>query len=246
MSSFLSRLDARLPFDKSERIILGIVIALHALFLIGFQSSMQRTSDDSADDARVMANLVSSESAQQPAVAPAAAPTPPPPKPKQEQKKVLDEKSTEVQKKPVESKKPEPKAPTPKPSKQELTTPNETNTSETQVPRAAVAPSASGGASGTPIQTDIGKLTVVYQPDADAYYPSFSKRSGEQGAVVVKLIISESGEVVEVALLRSSTFPRLDRAAEEIGQRYRFAPYLVNGVPSKISTNLLIKFNLKN
>jgi periplasmic protein TonB len=246
MSSFLSRLDTHLPFDKSERIILGIVIALHALFLIGFQSSLQRTSDDSADDARVMANLVSPESAQQPAVAPAAAPTPPPPKPKQEQKKVLDEKSTEVQKKPVESKKPEPKAPTPKPSKQDITTPNETNTNETQVPRAAVAPSASGGASGTPIQTDIGKLTVVYQPDADAYYPSFSKRSGEQGAVVVKLIISESGEVVEVALLRSSTFPRLDRAAEEIGQRYRFAPYLVNGVPSKISTNLLIKFNLKN
>jgi periplasmic protein TonB len=248
MSSFLARLDAHLPFDKSERIILAIVIALHALFLIGFQNSMHRTSNDSADDARVMANLVSPESTQQPAVAPAAAPTtpPPPPQPKQEKQNVLDEKSTEVQKKPVEPKKPAPKAPAPKPSKPDIPTPNETNTSETQLPRAAVAPSASGGASGTPIQTDIGKLTVVYQPDADAYYPSFSKRSGEQGAVVVKLIIGESGEVVEVALLRSSSFPRLDRAAEEIGQRYRFAPYLVNGVPSKISTNLLIKFNLKN
>ena len=87
---------------------------------------------------------------------------------------------------------------------------------------------------------------MVYQPDADAYYPSFSKRSGEQGEVVVKLIIDETGSVEEVAMLKSSTFPRLDRAATEIGKRYRFKPFLVNGTPTRISTNLLIKFNLKN
>jgi protein TonB len=117
--------------------------------------------------------------------------------------------------------------------------------SEPQAQNAAVAPSTSGGASGTPIQTDIGKLVVVYQPDADAYYPSFSKRSGEQGTVVVRLIIDETGSVEDVALLQSSSFPRLDRAASEIGRRYRFKPYLVNGSPQRISTNLLIKFNLK-
>ena len=97
MSALLSRLSAQLPFGKSERIIIGVVIALHALFLIGFQSSMQRSSEESANETRVMANLVSPESTQQPAVAPT--PTPPPPSPKQEKKKVLDEKSIEVQKK---------------------------------------------------------------------------------------------------------------------------------------------------
>jgi TonB family protein len=61
----------------------------------------------------------------------------------------------------------------------------------------------------------------------------------------VRLLINESGEVYEVALLQSSTFQRLDRAAIEIGRRYRFKPFLVNGAPVKISTNLLIKFNLK-
>ena len=87
---------------------------------------------------------------------------------------------------------------------------------------------------------------MVYQPDADAYYPSFSKRSGEQGTAVVRLIIDETGSVEDVALLQSSTFPRLDRAATEIGKRYRFKPFVVNGSPQRISTNLLIKFNLKN
>ena len=231
MSTFLNQLNARLPFDKTERIIIGIVIALHLLFLIGFQSSMKPDNDNNLDDARVMANLVSPEAAKQPQAAPAA----PPPKPKQEQKKkTVDEKSTQ--------------APTPPQTQQQAATPPtpQQSKSESQAPNATVAPATTSGSSGTPIQTDIGKLVVVYQPDADAYYPSFSKRSGEQGEVVVRLIIDESGSVEDVALLRSSSFPRLDRAATEIGRRYRFKPFLVNGAPQRISTNLLIKFNLKN
>jgi len=95
-------------------------------------------------------------------------------------------------------------------------------------------------------QIDISKLTVVFQPDADPYYPSFSKRAGEMGEVIVRLIVGENGHVEEVLLLQSSTYPRLDRAAMEIGKRYLFEPFLVNGKPTMISTNLLIKFNLIN
>ena len=230
MSNFLTQMSARLPFDKTERIIIGIVIALHLLFLIGFQSGMKPDNENNLDDTRVMANLVSPEAAKQPQAAPAA----PPPKPKQEQqKKTVDEKSTQ--------------APTPPQTQQQAPTPPAPQSkSESQAPNATVAPATTSGSSGTPIQTDIGKLVVVYQPDADAYYPSFSKRSGEQGEVVVRLIIDESGSVEDVALLRSSSLPRLDRAASEIGRRYRFKPFLVNGAPARISTNLLIKFNLKN
>jgi protein TonB len=223
-------MSASLPFNRSERIIIGVVLGLHFLFLIGFQSGMKPDNDHNLDDARVMANLVSPEAAKQPQAAPAT----PPPKPKQEQKKkTVDEKSTQ--------------APSPPQTQQQAATPpTPQSKSESQAPNATVAPASTSGASGTPIQTDIGKLVVVYQPDADAYYPSFSKRSGEQGEVVVRLIIDESGSVEDVALLRSSSFPRLDRAATEIGRRYRFKPFLVNGSPARISTNLLIKFNLKN
>ena len=189
---------------------------------------MQPNTPDNLDDSRVMANLVSPEAAK-PAQPPA-----PPPKPKQEEKKkTVNEKSTQ--------------APTPPQSQQQAATPpsQQPSKSDAPTPNAAVAPATNGGASGTPIQTDIGKLVVVYQPDADAYYPSFSKRSGEQGEVVVRLIIDEGGNVEDIALLKSSTFPRLDRAASDIGRRYRFKPFLVNGSPARISTNLLIKFNLK-
>ena len=228
MSTFLQKIDARLPFTKSERVIIVIVLVLHALPALEFIHLSARP--PKMDDERVMANLVSPTPAKS-QEAPAA-PKAPPPKPKEEAKKKVEEK------------------PTPKPAATEPKQPNTAqkqteSKSESQTQNAAVAPSSSGGMSGTPIQTDIGKLEVLYQPDADAYYPSFSKRSGEQGTVIVRLIIDQTGSVEDVALLQSSSFPRLDRAASEIGRRYRFKPYVVNGSPQRISTNLLIKFNLK-
>ena len=228
MSTFLEKIDARLPFTKTERIIIGIVLLLHALPALEFLHFSSRP--PKMDDARVMANLVSPDTA---ANKSQQAPATPPPKPKEEpKKKTVEDKSSQK--------------PTPPQTQNTSQQTQQQTKSETQMQNAAVAPSTTGGASGTPIQTDIGKLVVVYQPDADAYYPSFSKRSGEQGTVVVRLIISEVGEVEDVAILQSSAFPRLDRAATDIGRRYRFKPFLVNGSPQRISTNLLIKFNLKN
>ena len=218
MNTLLQRLDARLPFTKSERIIICIVLILHALPALEFIHLSSRP--QKMDDERVMANLVSPEAAKTPE--PSAA-QPPKPKPEQKQKPVV-EKSAE---KPT----PQPQQSSTPPKQQEN---KQESKSEAQAQSAAVAPSTSGGASGTPIQTDIGKLVVVYQPDADAYYPSFSKRSGEQGTAVVRLIIDETGSVEDVALLQSSSFPRLDRAASEIGRRYRFKPYLVTGSPQRI------------
>ena len=78
-NSFLHRLDTHLPFNKTERIIIAIVLLLHALPALEFLHwTSKPTKTD--DDARVMANLVSPDTAnksQQP-------PAPPPPKPKPE------------------------------------------------------------------------------------------------------------------------------------------------------------------
>lgn len=223
-----------LLFTRQEWIVIAVVLVLHGMFFVSLDLGLDVRNDPSENEVRVMANLVAPATPPAPPVS-----TPPAPQPKQEVK-------------PKTQAKPEPKAKTP-----DASTPPPTDASqakaaeaakaaESQMPNAAVAPASSQGTSGTPIQTDIGKLVVVYQPDADPYYPSFSKRAGEQGEVVVRLIIDETGVVEEAVLLRSSGFARLDRAAEQIGRRYRFKPYTVNGNPARISTNLLIKFNLKN
>lgn len=90
------------------------------------------------------------------------------------------------------------------------------------------------------------KIEVVFQPNQDDYYPSFSKRAGEQGEVVVNLIIDKHGLVKEVKIIKSSSHQRLDEAALEIAKDYKFRIYKVNNIPTQLSTNLLIKFNLKS
>jgi protein TonB len=221
-----------LLFTRQEWIVIVFVLVLHGFFFVSLDLGLDVKSDPSENEVRVMANLVVPEA---PPAPPAS--TPPMPQPKQEA---------------TPKSKPEPKPKTLEPSStppadaSQAKAADAAKAAESQTPNAAVAPASSQGTGGTPIQTDIGKLVVIYQPDADPYYPSFSKRAGEQGEVVVRLIIDETGIVEEVALLRSSGFARLDRAAEQIGRRYRFKPYSVNGNPARISTNLLIKFNLKN
>ena len=221
-----------LLFTRQEWIVIVFVLVLHAFFFVSLDLGLDVRNDPSENEVRVTANLVAPPT---PPAPPAS--TTPTPQPKQEAKPKF---------------KPEPKPKTLEPSStppadaSQAKAAEAAKAAESQTANAAVAPASSQGTAGTPIQTDIGKLVVVYQPDADPYYPSFSKRAGEQGEVVVRLIIDEAGIVEEVALLRSSGFARLDRAATEIGKRYRFKPYSVNGNPARISTNLLIKFNLKN
>lgn len=94
-----------------------------------------------------------------------------------------------------------------------------------------------------PIHVDIIKLKTIYQPNVNSYYPSASKRSGEMGQIDVRIIVGESGVVESADVLRTSGFPKLDQAAIEVSRSYRFEPYLVNFVPTRVSTSLLISFN---
>ena len=90
MSTFLKNIDSHLPFNKSERIIIAIVLLLHilpALDLLHWSAPPPKL-----DETRVMANLVSPEASQQ---APAAPPPKPKQEPKQEPKKKAQEKPPE-------------------------------------------------------------------------------------------------------------------------------------------------------
>lgn len=229
MSALLKTLDTRLPFNKSERIIIAIVLLAHALPALEFLHF--KPGPKQLNEERVAVDLVSPEAAKAPAAP--VAPKAPPPKPKEEPKKKTVEDPA--------AQKSAPKQSSEKPSSQS----QQQSKSEAQSQSTAVAPSTTGGASGTPIFTDIGKLEVLYAPDAEGYYPSFSRRACEQGSVDIQLLINQSGEVDDVIMMRSSTFPQLDRAAKQLAQRYRFKPYSPNGSPIRTNTLLKVSFTLK-
>jgi TonB family protein len=96
---------------------------------------------------------------------------------------------------------------------------------------------------------DISKLAelgIVFQPNANEYYPKISQNEKEEGDVVTKLIINEDGLVHGVYLVKESQYFRLNNSAMEISKAYKFKPYLVDGKAVKISTNLLTKFRISD
>ena len=109
---------------------------------------------------------------------------------------------------------------------------------------AQVIPAPIGPSNDEIPTADIGKLQVIYNPPTDPFYPYFSKRRGQQGDVVVRLYIDMAGKVEQVQLLKSSGVHFLDQAAKELTTQYEFKPYIVNGRPSKVKTNVLVKFRL--
>ena len=55
-------------------------------------------------------------------------------------------------------------------------------------------------------------------------YPWISRAQGHQGRVVLSVWVSAEGQADELAVLKSSGYPTLDRAAVAAVQRWRFTP----------------------
>lgn len=111
-------------------------------------------------------------------------------------------------------------------------------------PSSTSSPPAQG--SNTPSNVDISQLVILYKPDTEAFYPSFSKRVGEEGSVEVRLQIDENGLVQATQIALSSGSPRLDKAATELASRIRFKPYTQNGVAVKVNAKIGVKFKLRD
>lgn len=60
-------------------------------------------------------------------------------------------------------------------------------------------------------------------------YPRLSRRAGEEGSVLCRLQLTATGQVVEVVLVESSGFERLDRAAVEALSDWSFEPRREDG-----------------
>jgi len=76
-------------------------------------------------------------------------------------------------------------------------------------------------------------------------YPPLSKRLGEQGKVVVRVLIGTDGTAQKAEIRTSSGFDRLDQAALATVQRWRYVPGKRDGVPEAMWFNIPINFVLE-
>jgi protein TonB len=72
-----------------------------------------------------------------------------------------------------------------------------------------------------------------------------SRRRGEEGRVIVDVMVSREGKPQRVTLVSSSGFKELDRAAEEAVSTTLFIPGERNGKTVEATARIAIQFQLK-
>jgi protein TonB len=73
-----------------------------------------------------------------------------------------------------------------------------------------------------------------------------SKRMGEQGRVVVRVLISVDGVPQQAEVHQSSGFARLDRSAVEAAMRSRYVPLKRGEIPEATWVLAPMEFKLEN
>jgi len=74
-------------------------------------------------------------------------------------------------------------------------------------------------------------------------YPQLAKATRTQGAVTMHAVIGRDGSIENLQLL--SGHPLLVRAALDAVSQWRFRPYVLNGQPIEVETEITINFILE-
>jgi protein TonB len=73
-------------------------------------------------------------------------------------------------------------------------------------------------------------------------YPRIAIESRVQGAVVIRAIIDREGSIQHLQVV--SGHPLLTKAALDAVQQWRYRPYLLNGEPVEVETQITVNFTL--
>jgi protein TonB len=95
------------------------------------------------------------------------------------------------------------------------------------VPRTEPAPVAAAPAPSAPLAPPRilpPSLDAAYLQNPPPAYPLMSKRRGEQGTVVLRVLVDAEGGAERVQVRTSSGHERLDQAAHDAVHRWRFVP----------------------
>ncbi|CAN5194810.1 energy transducer TonB [soil metagenome] len=205
---------------------LGLIILLHVGFFYALQSGLLRQAAQATLPKEVFASFITPEKPPQP--------EPPRPQPKTVpvvRKPATQPAITPVVKAPSESAISAPPPPT-QPAAAE----------PVAVVPAPAPPAPPAPAPAAPIKTISSGVEYLQPPQP--VYPQVSKRLGEEGKVVLRILINESGRPDRVDVQTSSGSPRLDEAARQAALRALFKPHMADGKATAVYAIVPINFQL--
>ena len=132
---------------------------------------------------------------------------------------------------PVDAPPPKPKPPPPKPKP----APN--------VPLADKPQTEPPAQAAVPQNVSVSQVTYINKPAP--IYPMKSRRAGEQGRVMVRLLIDITGRPTQVSVEKSSGYAALDESAVSAVRAALFKPFTEGGIPRAVWVVAPINFNLQ-
>jgi protein TonB len=90
------------------------------------------------------------------------------------------------------------------------------------------------------------KFGAAYLHNPPPSYPQSARRLGEQGRVVLRVLVSSNGEADTVALEDSSGYSKLDEAAIQAVKKWRFVPAKRSNQPISAYVLVPVKFSLES
>lgn len=87
-----------------------------------------------------------------------------------------------------------------------------------------VAGGQAGGQVGNPDAVAPPRFDAAYLQNPEPSYPTLSKRFGEEGRVILRVLVTPEGLADQVEIRQSSGHARLDQAALGTVKRWRFTP----------------------
>lgn len=103
-----------------------------------------------------------------------------------------------------------------------------------------------GNAAPAPMAQPKQVSAVDYLQAPQAEYPPLSRRMGEEGKVMLRVVVNEKGQAEKVEIQKSSGYNRLDEAARSAILRAIFKPYLEDGKALSILATATISFSLNS
>ena len=232
--------QAPLPRTRLSRnaVIALAVVALHVGLIWALQSGLLVRTAELIVPAEVLAQFIE-PAAPLEKPAPPSPPAPPvrPVKPAPVvQKKVVPQRALPSSPMPlaIADATPSPNAPTGSLAQDVASTPAPVATA----PAAPPAPPA-------PPAIQLPSSNADYLQNPKPAYPPLSKRLGEQGKVIVRVLIGADGVPKKAEMRQSSGFDRLDQAALNTVLKWRYVPGKRGGVAEEMWFNVPINFVLE-
>lgn len=215
--------------NQRRMLIAGSVVLLHVFVLWALQSGLMRRAVEVIIPGEILSEIVS-----------------PPAPPAPERQSPVKPQALKQESRPQPKVAPTPPLPTPSPEPAPIAAPAApVATPAAPAPIEATTVAAAPAAPPAPARVELPSSDAAYLNNPKPTYPTLSRRLGEQGKVVVRVLIGVDGTAQQAEIRTSSGYERLDRAALATVRGWRYVPGKRNGIPEAMWFNVPINFVLE-